>query len=55
MDLFLELRASGLTVFMVTHDQGIAGFADRIVRLRDGRLDVESVAGVQSDAVGVGA
>jgi ABC-type lipoprotein export system ATPase subunit len=38
MELFLELRASGLTIFMVTHDVAIAGVADRILRLRDGRL-----------------
>lgn len=55
IELFLELRASGLTVFMVTHDQGIAESADRIVRLRDGRLDVENVASDQSSAVGAGA
>ena len=38
MELFLELRASGLTIFMVTHDRTIASYADRIVALRDGRL-----------------
>ena len=39
MELFLELRASGLTIFMVTHDVAIAAVADRILRLRDGRLE----------------
>lgn len=38
MDLFLRLRDDGLTIFMVTHDTGIAGYADRIVAMRDGRL-----------------
>jgi putative ABC transport system ATP-binding protein len=38
MELFGELRASGLTIFMVTHDQGIAAYADRVVHMRDGRL-----------------
>jgi putative ABC transport system ATP-binding protein len=33
MELFLELRASGLTIFMVTHDRTIASYADRIVAL----------------------
>lgn len=38
MDLFLALRDAGLTVFMVTHDATIAGYADRVVRMRDGTL-----------------
>lgn len=38
IELFRQLRATGLTVFMVTHDHAIARAADRIVRLRDGHL-----------------
>ena len=38
IELFLALREQGQTVFMVTHDATVAGAADRIVRLRDGRL-----------------
>jgi ABC-type transport system involved in cytochrome bd biosynthesis fused ATPase/permease subunit len=30
-----------LTIFMVTHDANVAAPADRIVRLRDGRLDAQ--------------
>jgi putative ABC transport system ATP-binding protein len=36
MELFLSLRDSGLTIFMVTHDATIAGYADRIVAMKDG-------------------
>ncbi len=36
MDLFAELHARGLTIVMVTHDQGVAGRAGRIVRMLDG-------------------
>jgi putative ABC transport system ATP-binding protein len=39
MRLFLRLRDEGQTIFMVTHDSSVAGYADRIVRLRDGRLE----------------
>ena len=46
MDLFLALRGSGLTIFMVTHDCGVAACADRIVRLADG-----SVVGPEIDAL----
>jgi len=38
IDLFLSLQRDGQTIFMVTHDAAIASLADRIVRLRDGRL-----------------
>jgi putative ABC transport system ATP-binding protein len=52
MELFLELRDAGHTIFMVTHDQAIAGYADRIVRLRDGRLEPEAPAdGRQASAL----
>lgn len=39
MRRFLQLREEGQTIFMVTHDAGIAAYADRVVRLKDGRLD----------------
>jgi putative ABC transport system ATP-binding protein len=38
IDIFESLRTGGLTVFMVTHDAAIAGRADRIVHVADGRL-----------------
>ena len=38
MALFKQLQASGLTIFMVTHDAEIASYADRIVTLKDGQL-----------------
>jgi putative ABC transport system ATP-binding protein len=38
MELFLSLRDAGLTIFMVTHDATIAGYADRIVAMKDGAL-----------------
>lgn len=42
MKLFLQLRDEGQTIFMVTHDPAIAAHADRVVRLRDGRLEAMS-------------
>jgi putative ABC transport system ATP-binding protein len=39
MDLLRRLnRDQGVTLLLVTHDQEAASFADRVVRLRDGRL-----------------
>ena len=39
MSLFCELHASGKTIMMVTHEEDIAAYAHRIVRLRDGMID----------------
>ena len=36
--LLLGLRDAGVTLFAVTDDDGLAGYADRIVTARDGRL-----------------
>ncbi|MEQ8745789.1 ABC transporter ATP-binding protein [Pyruvatibacter sp.] len=38
LNLFHELHDEGQTIVMVTHEEDIAGHADRIVRLRDGRV-----------------
>jgi ABC-type lipoprotein export system ATPase subunit len=43
IDLFRRLNAeNGITLIVVTHDQGIARFADRIIVLRDGHIVVDS-------------
>jgi len=43
VDLLLELHQEGLTLLLVTHDEGLAGTADRRVYMRDGRIiDAES-------------
>lgn len=36
--LFRELNGAGETIVMVTHDPGLASRADRVVRMRDGRV-----------------
>jgi putative ABC transport system ATP-binding protein len=36
--LFQALHAEGQTIIIVTHEEDIAGYAHRIVRLRDGRI-----------------
>jgi ABC-type lipoprotein export system ATPase subunit len=40
MRLLKELnRDRGITIAMVTHDPAIAVWADRTIRLKDGRID----------------
>ena len=38
MELFSELDQEGMTVLVITHDAQIAGCADRMVMIKDGRL-----------------
>lgn len=43
MDLLLQLvRARGRTLIMATHDLDLAARCDRTVRMRDGRIDLET-------------
>ncbi|MDD5614808.1 MAG: ATP-binding cassette domain-containing protein, partial [Candidatus Methanoperedens sp.] len=38
VDLFRELNDKGQTIIMVTHEPDIGARADRIIRLKDGRI-----------------
>jgi putative ABC transport system ATP-binding protein len=46
--LFEDLHAAGLTLIMVTHDDRIADRCERIVRLRDGRIEFDRSGGNRS-------
>src|SRR3954464_7541373 len=41
MDIFSHIQAGGNTVVLVTHEEDIAKFAHRIVRLRDGVIETD--------------
>ncbi len=43
MDLFDQIHSKGNTVIMVTHEEDIAEYAHRIVRLRDGLIETDRV------------
>ncbi len=43
MDLFEALYAKGNTIIMVTHEEDIARYAHRIVRLRDGLVESDEI------------
>jgi putative ABC transport system ATP-binding protein len=38
MDVFKRLNGEGLTIVMITHDQRIAGYAGRVVKMLDGKI-----------------
>lgn len=39
MDIFTQIQSTGNTVVLVTHEEDIANYAHRIVRLRDGIIE----------------
>jgi putative ABC transport system ATP-binding protein len=44
LELLRRLSAGGQTILLVTHDEGVAAAADRLVLMRDGRVQEEAVA-----------
>ena len=42
MELFGDIQKSGNTVILVTHEEDIAAYAHRTVRLRDGRVESDA-------------
>lgn len=43
MEIFSKIQAAGNTVILVTHEEDIASYAKRIVRLRDGVIESDTV------------
>jgi putative ABC transport system ATP-binding protein len=46
LSLFKELNASGRTIIMVTHDEGVASHAKRVLRTLDGLVVSDAAPGV---------
>jgi putative ABC transport system ATP-binding protein len=51
LELFKRLHSDGQTIVMVTHNEEVAAAADRIVRMRDGRIE----SGARADVPAVAA
>ncbi|WP_456369508.1 ABC transporter ATP-binding protein [Geoglobus sp.] len=45
MEILRKLNEEGVTIILVTHDESLRSYADRVVRLRDGRIVDVSSAG----------
>lgn len=43
MEIFSKIQAAGNTIVLVTHEEDIAGYAKRIVRLRDGIIESDTL------------
>ena len=48
MTLLAELHSGGMTVVLVTHESDIAGYARRLVRLKDGHILSDAPTGAHS-------
>jgi putative ABC transport system ATP-binding protein len=42
MKLFGDIHANGNTVILVTHEEDIAKYAHRVIRLRDGIIESDN-------------
>jgi putative ABC transport system ATP-binding protein len=43
MELFSRLHDQGNTLIVVTHDRGVADFAERVLYIRDGQIEKEDI------------
>ena len=50
LGLLQELNSRGITICLVTHEQDIAACAKRVVRMRDGRIQSDTVQAAPLDA-----
>lgn len=48
MEIFGKIQAAGNTVVLVTHEEDIAGYAKRVVRLRDGVIESDRTSKMNS-------
>ena len=46
LELFRRLHANGQTILLVTHDREVAEAGDRIVFMRDGKIESEQARGL---------
>ena len=48
MEIFGAIQAAGNTVVLVTHEEDIASYARRVIRLRDGHIETDTINKAES-------
>ena len=48
MEIFGAIQAAGNTVVLVTHEEDIAAYARRVIRLRDGNVETDTLNKIES-------
>ena len=48
LGIFQNLRQSGATIILVTHDRDVAAYAQKVIMLKDGRFASEGVRACSS-------
>lgn len=43
MELFAEINRHGTTIVLITHEDEVAAYAKRVIRLRDGHIEKETI------------
>lgn len=51
MEIFAQIQAAGNTVVLVTHEEDIAQYAKRVIRLRDGVIESDTLNEHQTQAI----